>query len=129
MYFTIGTAINVDGKWFLPFEQYELIDRIQVPMVAHITRGGRKFLPTHHLHEHVVVQREEDVHTLPIDAGTITEYEIPKAYVNRHILNEKRRSDNITDYVKAAEEHLNIEIRYQAEYAKWYTAQFRNDIK
>jgi len=126
----MSMAINIEGKWMLPFSQYEHVDTVQEPLVPHQTRSGHKIIATHHLHDHYVVKDNIDetrTITVPAQCGVLVDFKIPEEYINRHIYNEKSRSDNIVDYIKAAADYLNIEIRYQAEYASWYTARFKSE--
>lgn len=103
-------AINVNGEWFLPFQQEKLLNIVRVPLVPHITRSGYKITSTKVLHDHYVVERNGLQYNIPIEAGNITNEIIPEEWVNRYILEERYRSDNIKDYILAAQKYLNIKI-------------------
>lgn len=125
MYLLLNTAINVQNKWFLPFEQYEFVREEMMPLVPHITRSGYSMPKDAAEQKHYVVKHEEQEYTLPADVGVITEVEIPKEWSNRNRLWYEKTTDNITDYIKAAAEYLNIEIRFRPETASWYRDNIR----
>lgn len=116
---TLSIAIKVNGEWFLPFQQVKLIDMEQRPMVDHTTRSGFKILPTTVTHLHYLVEREGTQYYLPWESGYVTDKEIPEEWVNRYILEERSKSDNITDYIKAAKKYLNITIKSGPDIAWW----------
>lgn len=112
-------AINVNNEWFLPFQQARLLGTINAPLVQHTTRSGFKIAASSVLHEHYIVERNNIEYHIPIEAATITSEEIPQEWVNRHILEQKYRSDNIRDYILAAKKYLNIEIKAGPDVAWW----------
>lgn len=120
LYFLINMPINVSNLWFLPFEQYPLVRQEMAPMVKHRTRGGYQITSTRKLHLHYVVLRNETEVYLPQEAGAITDFLIPQEWVQREKYFHSLGDDKIRDYIKAAADYLNIEIRYRPEAAGWY---------
>lgn len=116
---TLVMGIMIDGEWFLPFQQLKLLDMEMRPMVDHITRSGFKLTSKTSSHLHYLVERNGINYFLPFESGYITNKKIPEEWVNRYILEERYRSDNITDYVKAAKKYLNIEIKAGPDIAWW----------
>jgi hypothetical protein len=119
-YFLFNIAINIDNKWFLPFEQYELIGETVIPLVFHITRSGYMLEKEGSAQLHYIIKKDDQEHIIPSSAGVITDIVIPKEWVNRNRLWFEKTTDNIRDYIKAAAEYLNIEIRYRPETSAWY---------
>lgn len=116
---TLSMSINVNGEWFLPFQQVRLIDIIQSPLVDHTTRSGFKIPELTVLHQHFLVERNNVQYMIPVEAGYVTDKKIPEEWVNRHMLEQRYRSDNIIDYVKAVRKFLNINMHGGADIAWW----------
>jgi hypothetical protein len=119
-YFTFNMAIKLQGKWFLPHQQYEIVGTEVIPLVSHQTRSGWPIPQEVSRSLHYNVLRDGDIYTVPQEAGAVLNFEIPQEFVNKYIYEENFYSDNITDYIKAAAKYLNIEIRFRPETAKWY---------
>lgn len=123
LYLFLNMPIQVGGKWFLPFEQYPLVRKEMVPMVAHNTRSGYRLIPQRVLEPHYVVLRDGQEYSIPEVAGVTMDFLIPEEWVRRQEYWHSLGSDNIRDYIKAAADYLNIEIRYRPEAAGWYRKQ------
>ena len=124
IYFLFNTAININGKWFLPFEQYEVIDEVEMEMVNHTTRSGWPITAKKILQTHYTIERDGIEYNIPYQAGGLTDVKIPEEWSNRHKIWYDKNSDGIKDYIKAAQEYLNIEIRFRPETSNWYRSQF-----
>lgn len=119
-YLLMNMAIMVQDKWFLPFEQYEVLREENIALIYHETRSNWRLKPTGSVQKHYVIDREGMEFILPEEVGVLVDFEIPKDWINRNRLWFEKTTDNIRDYIKAAKEYLNIDIRFRPETAKWY---------
>ncbi len=119
-YFTFNMAIKLQGEWFLPHQQCEVIGTQKIPLVTHQTRNGWPIIKEQTRSLHYEVLRDGQTYVVPKEAGVVLDFEIPEEFVNKYIYEERFYSDNITDYIKAAAEYLNVEIRFRPETARWY---------
>lgn len=119
MYFTFNIPIQIEGQWFLPRHQYEIISESMIALVDHRTHFGR-FTPDRAVEKHYEIEHGGVNYIVPERAGVILDFKIPEEFLNLYLLEEKRYSDNITDYIKAAAKYLNIEVRFRPEAARWY---------
>ncbi len=119
-YFTFNMAIRLQGEWFLPHQQCEITGTQMIPLVNHQTRNGWLIPQVMSRSLHYDVVRDGQTYTVPTEAGVVLDFEIPEEFVNKYLYEERFYSDNIRDYIKAAAEYLNIEVRFRPETSKWY---------
>ncbi len=119
-YFTFNMAIKLQGAWFLPHQQYDVVGTEVIPLVSHQTRSGWPIPQEVSRSLHYNIERDGQMYTVPEEAGVVLDFKIPEEFVNKYIYEERFYSDNITDYIKAAADFLNIEIRFRPETSKWY---------
>ena len=128
LYFIFNIAINVQNQWFLPFQQYKFLREELIPMVDHQTRSNWPIRSKYALHKHIVFEKDGIEYKVPVEAGVVVDFVVPEEYADRHKIWYDAITDGITDYIKAAAEYLNIEIRYRPESSRWYRENYPKNV-
>ena len=125
--FTINMPILIQGRWFLTHEQFGVLEEKMIPLVDHELRWRDRLPVVAQKELHYVVTNSPQEYEVPARAGAIVNVKYPEEWINKYLFEERMYSDNITDYIKAAWEYLNIKIEHRPQFAWWYRQRFKDE--